>query len=618
MHKPMVSLLAFVMTGLASLSDASERVGDFALIDHEGTFHHMAWYDDQQAIVLMAQANGASEVSASVAELKKLREQFQGQGVVFMLLNPGLQNDRQSIKVEMEALGLDLPVLMDDAQLVAETLGMTRIGEAVLYDPGSFEVVYRGPVQNHLERALQQFLAGTEVLVTAEPAGTPIDFPVREKHRADAPSYVDEIAPIIAENCAGCHRDGGIAPFALDSSLAAQSWSPMIREVVLTRRMPPGQIDNKVGHPVKNAMNLEDSQMQALVHWVDSGSPVDGTSDPLAQLRWPESKWAHGEPDLVVQIEPQTIPASGVVEYLHIPVDLGLERDVWVRGSEIVPGDPSVVHHVITTVVPPEGMRDQRLLLQEVINSLPEERAQQIRAAIFTAAASGQRPDLGEILELLGPEVDLGVFLGGSLDPDQASIAGYAPGTASSMYPRGVGGLLRAGSTLSLQMHYTTSGRETVDATEIGIYFYPEGQVPHERMSGGVGNAFNIEIPAQAKDHEMEISTLVPDDAYIYSLMPHMHFRGKRMSFTAVYPDGSEKLLLSVPDYSFNWQLTHTLEEPLFVPAGTRIVAKGAFDNSSQNPYNPDPDSTIHWGEQSWEEMFMGFYNWKPADQGGE
>ena len=618
MKKILVSLTAVAIAAITSVAGAADRVGDFSLIDHQGAFHHMAWYDDQEAIVLMVQANGASEVQENLATYQELQARYQDRGVVFMLLNPGLQTDRQSVQSEAAELGIDLPILMDDTQLVAEALGVTRIGEAVVYNPGSFEVVYRGPVQEHLDTALQQLLAGSDVQVSASATGTAIDFPVMVQHKAAAPSYVNDVAPIIAENCASCHRAGGIAPFALDSSLAAQGWSPMIREVVMTKRMPPGQIDNKVGHKIANEMNLADADMQTLIHWVDAGSPVDGTVDPLAELTWPDTRWTHGEPDLIVQIEPQTIPATGIVDYMDLPIDLGLTEDKWVRGSEVVPGDPTVVHHVITTVVPPEGAPDMNEIFMQLLNSLPEERAQEIRTTLFAAAASGEQPNFNEILELLGPDIDVGAFLGGGTDIDQASIAGYAPGTATSMYPENTGGLLRAGSTLSLQMHYTTSGKESVDATEIGIYFYPEGEVPAERMAGGIGNDFTIEIPAQAKDHAMEITTVVPQDAYIHSLMPHMHFRGKRMDFTAVYPDGSEELILSVPNYSFNWQLTHSLEEPLFVPAGTRIVAKGAFDNSSQNPYNPDPNSTIYWGEQSWEEMFMGFYNWKYVDQGGE
>jgi len=616
--KILVSITAAAVTAISSMAGAADRVGDFSLIDHQGTFHHMAWYDDHDAIVLMVQSNGAGEVQDNLATFKELQARYQDQGVAFMMLNPGLQTDRASVQSEAAELGIDLPILMDDTQLVAEALGVSRIGEAVVYDPNSFEVVYRGPVQEYLNTALQQFLSGSEVQVSAAATGSAIDFPVMAQHKASIPSYVSDVAPIIGEKCASCHRAGGIAPFALDSSLAAQGWSPMIREVVMTKRMPPGQIDNKIGHKIANEMNLADADMQTLIHWVDAGSPVDGNVDPLAELTWPDTKWANGEPDLIVQIEPQTIPATGIVDYMDIPLDLGLTEDKWVRGSEVVPGDPSVVHHVITTVVPPEGAQDMNQIFMEVLNSLPEERAQEIRTTLFAAAASGEQPNFNEILELLGPDVDVGVFLGGGADMDQASVAGYAPGTATSMYPENTGGLLRAGSTLSLQMHYTTSGKESVDATEIGIYFYPEGEIPAERMAGGVGNDFSIEIPAQAKDHQMEITTVVPQDAYIHSLMPHMHFRGKRMDFTAVYPDGSEELLLSVPNYSFNWQLTHSLEEPVFVPAGTKIVATGAFDNSSQNAFNPDPNSTIYWGEQSWEEMFMGFYNWKYVDQGGD
>ncbi len=613
-----VFLTSVAIALMGSVATAADRVGDFSLIDHQGTFHHMAWYDDQQAIVLMVQANGADEVQANLTSFQELQTRYRDQGVVFMMLNPGLQTDRQSVQSEAAELGIDLPILMDDTQLVTEALGVTRIGEAVIYNPKSFEVVYRGPVQDHLGSALEQYLAGAEVQSTAAATGTAIEFPTLAVHQAASPSYVADVAPIIAENCATCHRAGGIAPFALDSSLAAQGWSPMIREVVMTKRMPPGQIDNKVGHKIANEMNLADADMQTLIHWVDAGSPVDGDVDPLAELTWPDTKWINGEPDLVVQIAPQTIPATGIVDYIDIPVDLGLTEDKWVRGSEVVPGDPTVVHHVITTVVPPEGAPDMNQMFMELLNRLPPERAQEVRTTLFAAAASGERPDFNQILKLLGPDVDVSVFLDGGADVDQASVAGYAPGTTTSMYPENTGGLLRAGSTLSLQMHYTTSGKESVDATEIGIYFYPEGEVPAERMAGGIGNAFTIDIPPQAKDHAMEITTVVPQDAYIHSLMPHMHFRGKRMDFTAVYPDGSEELLLSVPNYSFNWQLTHSLEEPLFVPAGTKIVAKGAFDNSSQNPFNPDPNSTINWGEQSWEEMFMGFYNWKYVDQGGE
>jgi len=610
---PLRILTSIAATIAATSVFAGERVGDFALIDHLGAQHHMAWYDDQHAVVIVPQAVGATDSSA-IAALSELRSQFEDKGAIFFLLNPGQQTDRDTVAQDVARLGVDLPVLMDDTHLITEQLGITRMDEVVVYDPASFEISYRGPIQAETADTIQQLIDGVDADLLAI-AGTGAAIPNNAAEHANL-SYVEDIAPIIAENCAQCHREGGIAPFAMDSKLAVQGWSPMIREVVMTKRMPPGQIDNKVGHKMKNEMNLSDEDMQKLVRWVNNGADVSGEGDPLTALTWPETKWTLGEPDMIVKIPATTVPATGVVDYMDIVVDLGLDEDRWVRGSEVAPGAPEVLHHIITTVVPPGGGEDPQALFMEAINSLPEERAAAIRGEMFAAVAAGKQPDIDKIFRE-NPDIDVGALLGGG-GPDQASIAGYAPGNNISLNPEGVGGLLKAGTQLSFQMHYTTSGKEQTDETEIGIYFYPEGYVPEERMGGGVGNAFTIAIPAGAKDHEMELVTYIREDSEIHSLMPHMHFRGKRMKFTAVYPDGSEELILSVPAYSFNWQLAHELEEPLAVPGGTRIVAVGAFDNSAQNPFNPDPNIEVNWGEQSWEEMFMGFYSWKELNQGGD
>ncbi len=613
MKTPLRILTSIAATIAATSVFAGERVGDFALIDHLGAQHHMAWYDDQHAVVIVPQAVGATD-SSTVAALSELRSQFEDKGAIFFLLNPGQQTDRDTVAQDVARLGVDLPVLMDDTHLITEQLGITRMDEVVVYDPASFEISYRGPIQAETADTIQQLIDGVDADLLAI-AGTGAAIPNNAAEHANL-SYVEDIAPIIAENCAQCHREGGIAPFAMDSKLAVQGWSPMIREVVMTKRMPPGQIDNKVGHKMKNEMNLSDEDMQKLVRWVNNGADVSGEGDPLTALTWPETKWTLGEPDMIVKIPATTVPATGVVDYMDIVVDLGLDEDRWVRGSEVAPGAPEVLHHIITTVVPPGGGEDPQALFMEAINSLPEERAAAIRGEMFAAVAAGKQPDIDKIFRE-NPDIDVGALLGGG-GPDQASIAGYAPGNNISLNPEGVGGLLKAGTQLSFQMHYTTSGKEQTDETEIGIYFYPEGYVPEERMGGGVGNAFTIAIPAGAKDHEMELVTYIREDSEIHSLMPHMHFRGKRMKFTAVYPDGSEELILSVPAYSFNWQLAHELEEPLAVPGGTRIVAVGAFDNSAQNPFNPDPNIEVNWGEQSWEEMFMGFYSWKELNQGGD
>jgi hypothetical protein len=579
----------------------------------------MSWYNDQNAIVIVAHTPSDNETK-TLSKLQKLKNEFSKQNVTFFLINPGLETDRSRVTADLERRKLDFDVLMDDAQLVSEMLGLTRIGEAVVYDPTSFEITYRGSVDS-LESSVERLLdGGAGDFVTTAILGETITYDAVDAHKNL--SYTTDIAPIIADNCATCHRDGGIAPFAMDSNLAVRGWSPMIREVVLTKRMPPGQIDNKVGHKIKNEMNLSDSEMQKLVHWINNGSQVDSEIDPLANLTWPETKWSLagqiGEPDLIVKVPPQAIPATGVLDYRDIPLDLGLTEDRWVRASEVAPDKKEVLHHIITTVVPPEGRPDPQQMLMGLIDSLPEEKGNAVRAEIFAAVAGGNQGAIGNIIGKLlkeNPSIGIGQILGGSNDLPQ--FAGYAPGNAVSLAPEGAGGLLRAGSSLSLQMHYTTSGKEVSDETEIGIYFYPEGYVPKERMAGGVGNDFDISIPAFAKDHQMEVITPITEDTDLYSLMPHMHFRGKRMKFMLEYPDGRDELLLSVPDYDFNWQLVHELEEPLRVPAGSQIRAIGSFDNSAQNVANPDPSIDISWGEQSFEEMFMGFYSWKNLDQSG-
>jgi len=280
------SLLLIMSTALAGFSASAmggERVGDFALIDHLGAQHHMAWYDDQRAVVILPQGVDSTDAAALDA-LQDLRARYEQQGVSFFLLNPGLQTDREAVVADLAELGVELPVLMDDTHLVTEALGVTRMDEVVVYDPSSFEISYRGPIQAATETAITGLLNGERSdLVAVAGTGSMIANNIAEHASL---SYVNDIAPIIAENCAECHREGGIAPFAMDSSLAVQGWSPMIREVVLTKRMPPGQIDNKVGHKMKNEMNLSDEEMQKLVRWVDAGSPVDGDEDPLTALTW--------------------------------------------------------------------------------------------------------------------------------------------------------------------------------------------------------------------------------------------------------------------------------------------------------------------------------------------
>ena len=564
MRKLIIGLLTVC---LPSITSAAERVGDFTLLDHNGDAHSMSWYDDLDAVVFLTQANRCDATREAASAFDTVRTRYADANFQFMMLNAEGSRDRDAVSAAAAEYGTDLPILMDDSQTISQAMEINQAGEVIVYDPKSFSIKYRGPVENYLTAALDQIAAGDEV---SNPevlvSGCEIAY---EMTNEASISYADEVAPILADNCASCHRENGIAPFAMNSHQSVQGWSPMIREVVMTRRMPPGQIDPHVGE-FDGAPGLTNLEVQKLINWIAAGSINDSANDPLTELTWPDTKWHLGEPDMIVKIPPQQIPATGVLDYRNLAVPLTeLTESRWVRGSEVSPGDYGVVHHVIPTVIPPSG-----------------------------GIARGE--GLNSVL---------------ALNPEVPTMAGYAPGYSDRMEKENTGALLEAGSTIVFQMHYTTSGKETVDETELGIYFYPEDMIPEQRVSGRPAESEDIYIPPGVKDHPISASLVMDRDVYLQSVLPHMHFRGKRVKYTAQYPDGTEQVLFSQPLYNFNWQLTYHFEDPVFLPAGTTVLVNGAFDNSAQNPFNPDPSIPVYDGEQSWEEMFIGFMTWKDADQ---
>lgn len=570
--KRLILILAMACAaGAAGLSNAADRVGDFSLLDQKGYFHQMSYYDDHMAVALLVQGNGSKATQKAIEAFKEAQARYQGQ-VKFFMINPLGTQTREAVQEQLDQYGTDIPVLMDDAQVVSEALGINKTGEVFLLGPGTTRVLYRGPAGKYLGRAIDDVLAGRPVKTAmVKTRGPAVTYPARQAHAKTTISYSKDVAPILAQNCARCHREGGIAPFAMNSHMMVKGFAPMIREVVMTKRMPPGQIDPVIGH-FKETYTLTPAETRTLLHWIEAGAQPDGETDPLTQLQWPATKWAYGEPDLIIKVPPQQVPTTGVLDYIRVVVPIeGLDRDRWVRASQYVAGDRTVLHHTLNNLVPPGAPSDSRS------------------------------------------------FLGGN-DPNAARITAYIPGAQPQMEPPNTGGLLQKGSSLALQLHYTTNGKATTDASEIGLWFYPDGEVPTERMSNQCACIFTrgwVPIPPYAADHEMQQTITVPKDAYIYSMLPHMHFRGKRMRFYADYPDGRTQELLNIAHYNYNWQLDYELAEPILVPAGTKIRAVAAFDNSVQNKANPDPSRSVPWGQQSWDEMFFGSVTYKYVDQSG-
>ena len=566
----LATLFSVFAPALSGTAAAAAKIGDFSLLDHEGKHHQLSWYGDQKAVVLFIQGNGCPIVRNGAPTVRAIRDDYADKGVTFFMLNPQPQDNRQSIAAEAQEYGYDIPILVDETQLVAESLGVDRTAEVYIINPESREILYQGPVddrlgyetqkpeaKNHyLRDALDAVLAGEAVAADIpEAPGCLVNFPAREKAQQQTISYTQDVVPILQNHCVSCHHDGGIGPWSMSSHTMVQGWSKMMKEVLVTRRMPPGLIDPHVGVAISNEADITPQEVQTLVHWIDAGAPMeDGATDPLPTLEFENPKFSMGEPDLIVKVPPQSIPATGLIDYRYIPVSLDLEEDVWMRGMEFIPGDRQVLHHVIA-----------------YLNSPADK------------AVRGRRDTEG----------------------DRDSVGGFAPGRQPDMAPEDSGRLLRKGSNLLLQMHYTTSGKETVDETEIGIYLHDE--TPKYVMSGAVAGERRFMIPPHAKEHKLQGELLLERDAYLFSLMPHMHYRGRYMSYTAHYPDGTSQVLLSVPKYEFNWQFRYDLEEPLLLPAGTRLVAYGAMDNSGRNPGNPDPTVPVRFGLQTKHEMFFGF-----------
>ena len=553
----MLSLTA--STGFAL--DEGSRVENFRLMDHQGASHELHYFADAPAIVLMTHSTSCSTMPQSLQSLTSMQTQFSPAGAEFMLINSDLRDRRTTVAASVA--DADLPILLDPTQIIGESLGADTAGETLVVNPRDWTLAYRGDVTGAAQ-AVAQLVAGDEVSVDSQPvasADCAVDFPElarRAEHKNI--SYAKTIAPMLNDNCVSCHREGGIGPWAMSDYNMVRGFSLMIREVVRTQRMPPWHADPHVGE-FSNDRSLSDDEIRTLVHWVEAGAPRGEGADLLAEnsQSWPI--WAMGEPDVIIDIPPEDVPASGVVDYKYKMVTNPLDKDVWVKAAEIIPGDRSVLHHVITSFgeLETEGRRAGRL-------------------------KRGTGGGLG----------------------------GYVPGAEGKPFPDDTGILLPAGATIEFQMHYTPAGLATTDSSRMGLYLHEEP--PEHKLDNMVLLNPRILIPAGAPNHSEVMVRTFDQDVLVYSLLPHAHYRGKASEFVAHLPDGTQETLLSVPRYDFNWQTNYDLKEPRFLPAGTKMVHRTWWDNSARNPANPDATRDVPWGQQSWDEMLFGSVRYRVVE----
>ncbi len=454
------------------------------------------------------------------------------------------------------ASGIETPILEDRAQAISRAFGFRQAGEAIVLDTGNWTLRYRGSVSGAVAAALTSGEAGAATLPASVGAAGHCPLPLAPL--GEPADYADTIAPLLKSHCAYCHVEGGIGPWAMNGYDMVRGFAPMIREVLRTRRMPPWHADPHIGE-WQGDRALTPEEEATLLAWLDAGAPRGTGADPLATLEPVASAWPLGEPDLVIDIPDYEVPASGIVDYQFPYVKNQLDHGVWIRAATVLPGDRRVVHHVLAGSV--EG-------------DTPPGRGDSVM---------------------------------------DNYIIGYAPGAESYVMPEGTGVYLAPGGHFTFQMHYTPIGKAVVDNSRLGLYLSEEA--PANFLRHAVVISPDLNIPPNTAAHEEAAYYEFRDDVIIHTLFPHAHYRGRSSSFEVRYPDGREETVLSVPNYDFNWQRGYNPVAPLRLPAGSRLIHRTVYDNSALNPANPNPDQTVHWGLQSFEEMLYGSFSYSWAGE---
>lgn len=561
-------VLSLVTAGTAADSSPvlGRKLSELALKDHRGREWTLQDFADKPVLVVVFTGTECPLVQLYASRLQKLSTELADQGVAVISLNSNQQDNLTEIGAQVRTLGLTFPILKDLQNKVADQLGARRTPEAFVLDHNRVVRYYgriddqysvggkqrTAPTREDLKEAVREILAGKPVSIAeTETVGCLIG-KVRQPQTDAAVTYSNQISRLLQTHCVDCHRPHEIGPFSLTDYDEVAGWADMILEVTEQRRMPPWHASPEHGK-FANARVLSQDELQLLRDWVDSGAPEGDRSQLPAPKTYTEGWQLPREPDLVIPMAktPFKVPAEGEVRYQHFSVETGFTEDKWVQAMEIVPGNRAIVHHTI----------------------------------VF-AAAAGER-----------------------FNGERGFLAAYVPGLRPMPYPDGMAKRIPAGAKLVFQMHYTPNGTAEEDITSIGLIFADPAKVMQEVTTISVGsNRFKIKPQEDNQQFSSNVLT-APTDLRLLSLSPHMHLRGKSFRYEMTWPDGRKETLLDVPNYDFNWQTAYALADELVIPRGAKIQGFAAFDNSPNNLANPDPTATVVWGDQSWEEMLLGYFD---------
>jgi len=524
-----------------------------------------------EVVVLCMTEVGCPIAGKLAPRLQRLSNEFSARGVRFVGLDASIQDSPAAIARESAEFGRTYPVFQDPLQDLARRLSVRTTTEAMVFD-GRGRLCYRGavddqytlgaarpePTQNYLVQAIQAVLQGEEPAVSASAAPGCLLTLLPASELPAVPTYSRDVAPILRARCEACHRPGQVGPFALQSYEDARGRAKMIASVVEDGIMPPWNADARFDGVFVNERRIRPAEKEILLRWIAEGMPRGDPAEDPEPAKWPEG-WSIATPDVVITPEidmgdgkplpPEgyAVPREGVVEYQHFAVKTTYSEDRWIQALEVKPGAADVVHHVLVAIQ--EGNR--------------------------------------------------------GID-ESSYLAVYVPGDTPSVYPKGYAKRLPKGATLVFQVHYTPNGKARRDRPSLAMVFAKELPAFEVVTDAVIDEEFTI--PPGAANHEVRAEKKLAEDVGLVGLFPHMHKRGKDFRYVAHLPDGAERELLFA-HYDFGWQESYLLPDPMFLPAGTRIECVAHFDNSSGNPNNPDPSATVKWGPQTFEEMFIGYYD---------
>ncbi|MFO1020982.1 MAG: redoxin domain-containing protein [Planctomycetales bacterium] len=555
-----------------AVSHIGHVVPNFVLADAQGKKIALADFHDKPVVVAIFLGTGCPIGNAYIPYLTEMQKQFSGQGVQFLVINSQAGDTPAEIAKHADQYKLTIPVLCDPNQQVANLFGAERLAQAFVLDFRR-TIRYAGriddrigygtkkekPTRNDLTEAITQILDRKDVSVKETPVQGCLITRREISEKKEQITYASHVSKILTERCQNCHHKGTAAPFALLTYDDAVNWSAMIREVITEKRMPPWHADPRFGK-FSNDCSLTPQELESVVAWIDQGTP-EGDKSKLAAPKSYSDGWMIGKPDIVFQLpEEVKVQSTGVVRYKYFSTKTNFKEDTWIEAAEARPGNRAVVHHIIVFYRTP-GMR--------------------------------------------GPL-------------DDSWVVAYAPGSAPLELKDGLARKIPAGAELIWQVHYTPTGKEELDRSELAFKFYSGKEAPkHNVKTRGLYNR-RLSIPPEDPHYRVASSMTFKEETTILAFMPHMHLRGKSFEYKMKYPDGRQETVLSVPQYDFNWQNSYVLEKPLVVPQGTQLECVAFFDNSPNNPANPNPKETVRWGEQTWNEMMIGYFEYYSAHGDGK